>query len=71
MNTPLRYCIRVNGYLRPEWSDWFGGMLISWEKDGDTVLAGPVTDQAALHGLLIKIRDLGLTLISVERIDAE
>jgi len=61
------YRIKLKGCLDPEWSLWFESMAISTE-DGVTVLEGPVADQAALHGLLIRIRDLNLTLLSVERI---
>jgi len=60
------YRIKLQGCLDPEWSLWFESMAIS-TKDGVTVLEGPVADQAALHGLLIRIRDLNLTLLSVER----
>jgi hypothetical protein len=63
----VRYEIRVEGVLDEHWSAWFDGMQITTEPDGVTVIAGPVTDQAALHGLLIRIRDLGLQLISVRR----
>ena len=63
----MRYEIRVEGVLDEHWSDWFDGMQITSEPDDVTVIAGPVTDQAALHGLLIRIRDLGLQLISVRR----
>jgi hypothetical protein len=59
------YQIRVKGHLGPQWSDWFEGLAITLEEDGDTLLTGPVIDQAALHGLLRKVRDLGLTLVSV------
>jgi hypothetical protein len=65
------YRIRVRGLLPPEWSEWFGGLTISHEAGGDTVLAGSVDDQAALHGLISRIRDLGLTLIAIERIDLD
>ena len=61
------YRIKVKGCLDPEWSLWFESMTISAEGS-DTILTGPVADQAALHGLLIRIRDLNLTLLSVERI---
>lgn len=63
------YQIRVRGYLDPEWSGWFDGLAITHEADGDTVLSGPVADQAALHGLLARIRDLGLLLVSVSLLD--
>jgi hypothetical protein len=59
------YRIRVTGHLRPEWSEWFDGMNISQEGNGDTILSGPVRDQVPLHGLLVRVRDLGLTLISL------
>lgn len=58
--------IRVRGHLGPEWASWFNGMTVSQEEDGTTQLTGYVVDQAALHGLLIKIRNLGLALIRVE-----
>jgi hypothetical protein len=67
----LVYAIRVQGRLGEEWSDWFGGLTISPEGDGETLLSGPVTDQSALHGLLKKIRDLGLPLISVNRVELD
>jgi hypothetical protein len=61
------YRIKLKEHLDPKWSDWFEQMVISIEG-GQTILTGPVPDQAALHGLLIRIRDLNLTLLSVERI---
>ncbi len=61
------YRIKLKGCLNPKWSDWFEQMEISTEG-GNTILTGPVADQAALHGLLIRIRDLNLTLLSVERL---
>ena len=64
---PARYRIRVQGALDPEWSAWFGGLEIVPQAGGETLLAGPVQDQAALHGLLVTIRNLGLPLISVLR----
>jgi hypothetical protein len=65
----MRYEIRVEGILDECWSGWFDGMQVTSQPDGVTALAGPVTDQAALHGLLAKVRDLGLPLISVRRVD--
>jgi len=65
---PLIYQIRIEGYLEDQWADSFGGMNISLEENGDTLLAGTVIDQAMLHGLLKKVRDLGLSLISVNRV---
>jgi hypothetical protein len=61
------YSVRVRGYLDPRWAAWFDGLAITHEPDGDTTLAGPVADQAALYGLLSRARDLGLTLVSVRR----
>ncbi len=61
----LGYRIRVKGVLDPHWSEWFDGMTITPEANGDTTISGPVIDQPALHALIVKIRDLGLTLISV------
>jgi hypothetical protein len=68
MDEPCFYEIRVQGYLRERWSDWFEGLTIRREPTGEMVLDGPVVDQAALHGVLTKIRDLGLPLISVQRV---
>lgn len=70
-NQPLIYRIRIKGHLGAQWKDWFQGMNMSLQENGETILTGPVADQAALHGLLKKVRDLGLTLISVIRLDAE
>lgn len=65
---PAHYRIKLKGHIDRKWSDWFGQMAIS-NEGGETILTGPVADQAALHGLLIRIRDLNLTLLSVERIE--
>jgi hypothetical protein len=62
---PVIYQIRIKGHLNAQWRDWFEGLTITLEEDGDTLLTGPVIDQAALHGLLKKVRDLGLPLVSV------
>ncbi|MDX6325062.1 MAG: hypothetical protein QOK15_1416 [Nocardioidaceae bacterium] len=59
------YELRVKGHLDPRWATWFDGLALTRHSDGTTVLRGPVTDQAALHGLLQKIRDVGLPLVSV------
>jgi hypothetical protein len=66
---PLVYQIRIKGHLGRQWTDWFGGLTITLEEDGDTLLTGPVVDQAALHGLLKKVRDLGMPLVSVSPIE--
>ncbi len=63
------YLIIVKGTLDEKWADWFNGMVMQTEGDKETRLIGPVTDQAALHGMLTKIRDLGLTIITVQRSD--
>lgn len=62
------YEIRIAGHLSPQWMDWFEGLTITLDEDGNTLLSGPVADQAALHGLLKKVRDLGLSLLSVNRV---
>ena len=62
---PMVYQIRLKGHLGRQWSDWFGGLTITLEENGDTLLTGPMVDQAALHGLLRKVRDLGIPLLSV------
>jgi len=64
-NQIVIYQIRLKGHLGCEWADWFEGLTITLEEDGDTLITGPVIDQAALHGLLKKVRDLGLPLVSV------
>ena len=62
---PTIYKIRIKGQLDSQWTDWFEGLTITLDDNGDTLLTGPVVDQAALHGLLKKVRDLGMPLISV------
>jgi hypothetical protein len=64
------YCeIRLKGHLDTRWADWFDGLIITQEENGDTLLSGPVIDQAALHGLLKKVRDLGMPLVSVNQVN--
>jgi hypothetical protein len=65
----VHYEIRVSGVLDPGWSAWFDGLQVTSDEHGQTIIAGPVVDQAALHGLLVKVRDLGLELLSVRRTD--
>ena len=67
---PVVYQIRLKGHLGRQWTDWFGGLTITLEDNGDTLLTGPVVDQAALHGLLKKVRDLGMPLVSVNRVQS-
>jgi len=66
---PMVYQIRINGHLGTQWTGWFEGLTITLENNGETLLTGLVVDQAALHGLLKKIRDLGIPLISVIRVN--
>jgi hypothetical protein len=66
---PARYELHVQGVLEPRWSAWFEGLQVSSDERGQTTITGPVADQAALHGLLAKVRDLGLPLLSVRQID--
>ena len=63
--SPGEYEIRVKGRLEDRWADWFDGLSLTYDSDGTTVIHGPVADQAALHGLLRRVRDLGLPLVSV------
>ena len=65
---PEVYEIRVEGHLGPGWSEWFEGLAVAPLDNGQTLLTGPVVDQAALHGLLVKVRDLNLKLVSVRRV---
>jgi hypothetical protein len=69
MDTPHLYEIRVEGHLADRWSDWFEGLAIRNEANGDTVLMGRLADQAALYGVLTKIHNLNLILVSVQRSD--
>jgi hypothetical protein len=67
-NQPMVYQIRIKGHLGHQWTEWFEGLSITQEEDGNTLLTGPVIDQAALHGLLKKVRDLGMPLLSVDSV---
>ena len=71
LDAPVIYQVRVEGHLDAQWTDWFGGMTLALEENGQTLLTGPVTDQAALYGLLKKVRDLGMPLVSVNRADTD
>jgi len=65
---PMVYQITIKGHLSHQWADWFEGLTITLEEDGNTLLNGPVIDQSALHGILKKIRDLGMPLLSVNAV---
>lgn len=71
MDRAIVYLIRVRGQLDPRWSNWFEGLEVAVASDGETTLAGVLPDQPALHGVLARIRDLGLDLVSVEATQAE
>jgi hypothetical protein len=66
---PYVYQIRIGGHLSPQWADWFEGLTITLEEDGNTLLTGTVVDQAALHGLLKKVRDLAMPLLSINHVN--
>ncbi len=66
-----RYEIRLTGRLDAHWGAWFDGLTVSQDSDGTTVISGPIADQSALHGVLRRVRDLGLPLVSVTRVDAD
>ena len=68
---PVVYQIRIKGHLSSQWADWFEGMAVTREENGDTLLTGPVVDQSALYGLLKKVRDLGMPLLSVVCLEAD
>jgi hypothetical protein len=68
---PVQYELRVKGVLSDAWAPWFDGMRIASDQHGETTIAGSVADQAALHGLIAKIRDLGLELLAVRRTGAD
>jgi len=65
------YQIKIKGHLGHKWTDWFEGLTITLEESGETLLTGPVVDQVALHGLLKKVRDLGMPLLSVNRVEPD
>jgi len=67
-NQSIIYQITIKGHLSHQWADWFEGLTITLEEDGNTLLNGPVIDQSALHGILKKIRDLGMPLLSVNSV---
>ena len=69
LSQPMVYEIRLEGHLGRQWTEWFAKLTITLEEDGDTLLTGPVFDQAALHGLLKKVRDLGMSLVSVNLVE--
>lgn len=66
---PIVYEIRIAGHLNPRWTKWFGDMSITLLAEGDTLLTGPILDQPALYGLLKKVRNLGMALVSVNRVE--
>lgn len=68
---PMIYQIRIKGHLGHQWADWFEGMTVALEDNGETLLTGPVVDQSALHGLLKKVRNLGSPLLSVNRVEPD
>lgn len=68
---PMIYQVRIKGQLDRKWVDWFGDVSITLEESGDTLLTCPVIDQAALHGLLKKVRDVGMPLLSVNRVEPD
>jgi hypothetical protein len=70
-HNPGRYEIRLRGHLASRWAAWFDGLSLTNESDGTTIISGPVVDQAALHGLLQKVRDLGLPLVSVTQVEPD
>lgn len=69
-NRPTVYQIRLKGHLDDQWADWFGGLTITLKEDGTTLLTGPVVDQSGLFGLLKKVRDLGLPLVSIDCVES-
>jgi hypothetical protein len=70
-DVPKIFQIKIKGHLGQQWAGWFDGLTIALEEDGNTLLSGPIADQSALHGILKKIRDLGMPLLSVNTIDPD
>jgi hypothetical protein len=68
-NELMAYQIRLKGHLNTDWADWFGGLTLTLNENGETLITAPALDQAALHGLLKKVRDLGLTLVSINPVE--
>ena len=68
---PSIYQIRLQGHLGPQWADWFEGLTMTLQENGETLLTGPVVDQPALHGLLKRVRDLGLPLLAVNSLEPD
>lgn len=71
LDQPATYYIKVRGHLDEHWSEWFDGLTITYDERDDTLLTGRVADQAVLHGLLNKVRDMGLPLLLVKRLNGE
>ena len=71
LDQPTVYQIRIQGHLSQRWTDWFAGLTITLQEDGKTLLIGPVVDQSAVHGILKKIRNLGMPLLSVNTVDPD
>lgn len=67
----ITYTIRIKGHLDQRWSEWFNGMTITNEENGDAIISGPMVDQAVLHSLLVKVFNLNLTLIAVSRVEPD
>jgi hypothetical protein len=68
-HSAVTYEIRVEGHLNSDWEEWFGGLVLTYTETGETILTGPLRDQSALYGVLMRMRDLGLTLISVGQVE--
>lgn len=70
-NQPITYQVRIKGHLGSQWANWFEGFTITLENNGDTLLTGPVVDQAALYGLVKRVRDMGMPLVSLTQVQSE